>query len=626
MAERTVVTLGETLAALVEGKKYATLRDILVTMNAVDVAGIFEEMPEEKLPLLFRLLPKELAAETFVEMEPEAQELLIRGFSDHELKEVVDELYVDDAVDIVEEMPANVVKRILRQADPEMRKMINEILKYPDDCAGSIMTTEYVSLRPNMTAGEAIQRIRCTGVDKETIYTCYVTENNRKLVGMVSLRTLLFSEDEDVLENIMESNVISVNTLEDQESVAQMFTKYDFAALPVVDQENRLVGIITVDDAIDVLQEETTEDFEKMAGMAPSDKPYLRTGVFETWKSRVPWLLILMLSATLTSMVLTGYETSLAACSALIAFIPMLTGTGGNSGTQASVAVIRGLSLGEVEFSDTFRVVWKEIRVAVLCGVTLAACNFVKLMVVDRFLLHNEGVTVLVAAVICVTMVFTVLCAKAVGCLLPLLAERIHLDPAVMASPFISTVVDVVTLVLYFQVAFLASGGSAPGGFAGEGDGVQAEHRGFVNLLCNHLEADLLIAGVLLGDKGLQCSLLLRPVLHEDGLPGENDALIRGGDFFGDDPGADNGGKTALGIALQALDFIAVGSGVKIDLVMDNDVVDGGGVGVSVVALDRQDSVVPSFQELQGLILWELAAGLVHFVFHACVLLADLIR
>ena len=434
MAERTVVTLGETLAALVEGKKYATLRDILVTMNAVDVAGIFEEMPEEKLPLLFRLLPKELAAETFVEMEPEAQELLIRGFSDHELKEVVDELYVDDAVDIVEEMPANVVKRILRQA-------------------GSIMTTEYVSLRPNMTAGEAIQRIRCTGVDKETIYTCYVTENNRKLVGMVSLRTLLFSEDEDVLENIMESNVISVNTLEDQESVAQMFTKYDFAALPVVDQENRLVGIITVDDAIDVLQEETTEDFEKMAGMAPSDKPYLRTGVFETWKSRVPWLLILMLSATLTSMVLTGYETSLAACSALIAFIPMLTGTGGNSGTQASVAVIRGLSLGEVEFSDTFRVVWKEVRVAVLCGVTLAACNFVKLMVVDRFLLHNEGVTVLVAAVICVTMVFTVLCAKAVGCLLPLLAERIHLDPAVMASPFISTVVDVVTLVLYFQVA-----------------------------------------------------------------------------------------------------------------------------------------------------------------------------
>ena len=438
MAERTIVTLGDTLAALVEGKKYTTLRDILVTMNAVDVAAVFEDMPQDKLPLLFRLLPKELAAETFVEMAPEAQELLIQGFSDNELKEVVDELYVDDAVDIVEEMPANVVKRILQQADPEMRKMINEILKYPDDSAGSIMTTEYVSLRPNMTAEEAIKRIRRVGVDKETIYTCYVTDNNRKLIGMISLRTLMLADDDDVVQDIMETNVISANTLEDQESVAQMFTKYDFSA---------------VDDAIDVLQEETTEDFEKMAAMAPSDKPYLRTGVLETWKSRFPWLLILMLSATLTSMVLTSYENALAACAALTAFIPMLTGTGGNSGTQASVAVIRGLSLGEVEFSDTLRVVWKEVRVAVLCGATLAACNFVKLLVVDRMLLHNEGVTVMVAAVICVTMVFTVLCAKVVGCLLPLLAQRIHLDPAVMASPFISTVVDVVTLLIYFQVA-----------------------------------------------------------------------------------------------------------------------------------------------------------------------------
>ena len=350
-------------------------------------------------------------------------------------------------------MPANVVKRILKQADPEMRKMINEILKYPDDSAGSIMTTEYVSLRPNMTVEEAIKRIRRVGVDKETIYTCYVTETNRKLIGMISMRTLILADDDDVIEDIMESNVISANTLEDQESVAQMFTKYDFSALPVVDQENRLVGIVTVDDAIDVLQEETTEDFEKMAGMAPSDKPYLRTGILETWKSRVPWLLVLMLSATLTSMVLTSYETSLAACTALTAFIPMLTGTGGNSGTQASTAVIRGLSLGEVEFSDTLKVIWKEVRVAVMCGVTLAACNFVKLMTVDRILLHNTGVTATVAFVICLTMVFTVLCAKTVGSLLPLLAERIHLDPAVMASPFISTVVDVVTLIIYLQVA-----------------------------------------------------------------------------------------------------------------------------------------------------------------------------
>ena len=453
MAERTIVTLGDTLAALVEGKKYTTLRDILVTMNAVDVAAIFEDMPQDKLPLLFRLLPKELAAETFVEMDPETQELLIQGFSDNELKDVVDELYVDDAVDIVEEMPANVVKRILKQADPEMRKMINEILKYPDDSAGSIMTTEYVSLRPNMTVEEAIKRIRRVGVDKETIYTCYVTETNRKLIGMISMRTLILADDDDVIEDIMESNVISANTLEDQESVAQMFTKYDFSALPVVDQENRLVGIVTVDDAIDVLQEETTEDFEKMAGMAPSDKPYLRTGILETWKSRVPWLLVLMLSATLTSMVLTSYETSLAACTALTAFIPMLTGTGGNSGTQASTAVIRGLSLGEVEFSDTLQVIWKEIRVAVMCGVTLAACNFVKLMTVDRILLHNTGVTATVAFVICLTMVFTVLCAKTVGSLLPLLAERIHLDPAVVASPLVSTVVDVVTLIIYLPVA-----------------------------------------------------------------------------------------------------------------------------------------------------------------------------
>ncbi|MBQ2925968.1 MAG: magnesium transporter, partial [Ruminiclostridium sp.] len=302
--DRIIVTLGETLAALVEAKKYTTLRDILVTMNASDIAALFEDLPEEKLPLLFRLLPKELAAETFVEMEPEAQELLIQGFSDNELKEVVDELYVDDAVDLVEEMPANVVKRILKQADPEMRKMINEILKYPEDSAGSIMTTEYVSLRPVMTAEEAIKRIRRTGVDKETIYTCYVTDNNRKLVGMVTLRTLLLAEEDDKVEDIMEDNVISVSTLEDQESVVQMMAKYDWAAIPVVDQENRLVGIVTIDDAIDVLQEETTEDFELLAGMTPSDKPYLRTGVFETWKSRVPWLLILMLSATLTSMVL----------------------------------------------------------------------------------------------------------------------------------------------------------------------------------------------------------------------------------------------------------------------------------------------------------------------------------
>ncbi len=452
MAERSL-TLETTLEALLKERKYQTLRDILTTMNASDIAAVFDEMEHSTLPRLFRLLPKELAAETFVEMEPEAQELLILGFSDNELKEVVDELYVDDAVAIVEEMPANVVKRILRQADPETRKMINEILQYPDDSAGSIMTTEYVSLRPNMTVEEAFKRIRRTGFDKETIYTCYVTTDERKLVGFLSIRSLLLADESSVLEEIMEQNVISVNTLEDQETVVQMFSKYNFIALPVVDKEDRLVGIVTIDDAMDVLQEEATEDFEKMAGISPSDKSYLRTSVRETFRARTPWLLILMLSATFTSMILTTFEASLAACAVLTAFIPMLTGTGGNSGTQSSTAVIRSISLGELEFSDLLRVVWKEIRVATLTGLTLAGCNFAKLMLVDHWLFGNASVTPLVALAICLTLVFTVICAKSVGCLLPLLAERSGLDPAVMAAPFISTIVDALSLLIYFQVA-----------------------------------------------------------------------------------------------------------------------------------------------------------------------------
>lgn len=445
MAENTV-TLESTLIALVEGKKYTTLRDILVTMNSADIAALFEELAEEKLPLLFRLLPKELAAETFVEMDPDAQKLLIRGFSDNELKEVIDELYVDDAVDIVEEMPANVVKRILRQADPEMRTMINEILKYPEDSAGSIMTTEYVDLRPQMTAEEAIKRIRRIGVDKETIYTCYVTDKNRKLIGTVSIRTLLLADDGDILENIMEANVISVGTLEDQETVAQMFGKYDFLAMPVVDQENRLVGIVTVDDAIDVLQEEVNEDFEKMAAITPSDKSYFKTGIIETWKQRIPWLLILMVSATFTGIIITSFESALAAQVVLTAFIPMLMDTGGNSGSQASVTIIRGIALNEIEFSDLPAVLWKESRVAILCGITLAVCNFAKVLLIDR-------VNVYVAAVICITLVATVFVAKLVGCTLPMLAKKLGFDPAVMASPFITTIVDAISLLIYFQVA-----------------------------------------------------------------------------------------------------------------------------------------------------------------------------
>ncbi len=449
--ERNPVTFQDTITSLLEQKKYATLRDILTTMNPADIAALFDDLEDDALPLLFRLLPKELAAETFVEMDEDMQELLILGFSDTELKEVVDELYVDDAVDLIEEMPANVVKRILRQADPDTRKMINEILKYPDDSAGSIMTTEYVSFRPDMTVMEAIKRIRRTGVDKETIYTCYVIEDNRKLVGIVSIRTLLLSEENDVIRDIMETHVIAVGTLDDQEAVAHMFRKYNFLAMPVVDGENRLVGIVTVDDAIDVMQEEATEDIEMMAAITPTDKPYMKTGVFETWRKRIPWLLILMISATFTGMIITSFEDALAAQVVLTAFIPMLMDTGGNSGSQASVTVIRGISLGEIEFCDLPKVIWKESRVAVLCGVTLSAANFLKLMFFDRVSMH-------IAAVVCLTLILTVIVAKVIGCTLPMLAKKIGFDPAVMASPFITTAVDAISLLVYFQIAKLLLG------------------------------------------------------------------------------------------------------------------------------------------------------------------------
>ncbi len=452
MAEHNV-TVESTLTALLDEKKYPTVRDILITMNPSDVASILDELPEERLPLLFRLLPKEQAAETFVEMEPEAQELLIRGFSDSELREVLDELYVDDAVDIVEEMPANVVRRILSQADPQMRKEINEILRYPENSAGSIMTTEYVSLRPGMTVEESILRIRRTGVDKETNYTCYVTRD-RTLVGLVTVKDLLLAQDDDLkIEELMETNVISVNTHTDQEDVAQMFAKYNFLALPVVDAESRMVGIITFDDAMDVMEDEATEDMEIMGGMTPSDKTYLRSTVFDLFKHRIPWLLLLMVSATFTGLIITNFESALAAQVALTAFIPMLMDTGGNSGSQSSVTVIRAISLDEIEFSDLPRIVWKEIRTAVLCGATLAAACFVKIMLVDRLLMRNDSITVTVAVVVCITMALTVLIAKIIGAVLPMCAKKIGLDPAVMASPFITTIVDALSLLIYFGVA-----------------------------------------------------------------------------------------------------------------------------------------------------------------------------
>ena len=452
MAERNV-TLEKTMRSLLDGKKYPTLKDILVTLEPADIAAVFGELDEERIPLLFRLLPKELAAETFAELEPESQELLIRGISDKELHEIINELYVDDAVDLVEEMPANVVKRILAQADPQMRKEINEILRYPENSAGSIMTTEYVSLRPTMTVAEAIARIRKTGVDKETIYTCYVTEG-RKLLGTVSVKDLLLaSDDARPVSEIMDENVISVTTLTDQEEVAQMLSKYNFLALPVVDNDGRMVGIVTFDDAIDVLVEETTEDIEKMAGMLPSEKTYLRSSAVDLFKHRIPWLMLLMVSATFTGMIITGFESALAAQVVLTAFIPMLMDTGGNSGSQASVTIIRALSLGELELNDLPRVVWKEIQTAVLCGLALATLCFAKIMLFDRLLLGNTDITVLTAFVVCFTMSVTVLIAKMVGCTLPMLAKRVGFDPAVMASPFITTIVDALSLLVYFGIA-----------------------------------------------------------------------------------------------------------------------------------------------------------------------------
>ena len=458
MAERFEI-VEKALLTLLDEKKYATLRDILITMNPSDVAGIFDSLDEKRIPLLFRLLPKELAAETFVEMESEAQELLIRGFSDNELKEVLDELYVDDAVDLVEEMPANVVKRILRQADPEMRKDINQILRYKDYTAGSIMTTEYVSLKPGMTVGEAILRIRRQGIDKETIYTCYVTDQNRKLLGLVTVKDLLLADDDETnVEDIMLTNVISATTSEDQEEVAQMMNKYNFLAIPVVDAENRMVGIVTFDDAMDVMEDEATEDIEMMAGLMPSEKTYLKSSVFELFKHRIPWLMLLMITSTFTGLIITSFEDALAAQVALTAFIPMLMGTGGNCGSQSSVSIIRALSLDEVKLGDIFKVVWKEIRTAVLCGVVLSLFCFVKIILVDRMMLGNTDITLMVDLVVCCALAVTVLLAKLTGAVLPMAAQALKLDPAVMASPFITSIVDAVSLLVYFMFANLLLG------------------------------------------------------------------------------------------------------------------------------------------------------------------------
>ena len=461
-----MTNLATAITALIESKKYGTLRDILVTMNAADIAALFEDLEPEMLPRLFRLLPKELAADTFVEMESDSQELLIKGFSDSELKEVIDELYIDDAVDIVEEMPANVVKRILAQADPDTRKLINELLKYPDDSAGSMMTTEYVELRPNLTVEDAIKTIRRTGIDKETINICYVTRADRTLYGFVTIRRLILAQPDMTIGDLAETNVISCATLDDQETVAQTLSKYDLLALPVVDGENRLVGIVTVDDAIDVLQEEATEDIEKMAAITPSDRPYLKTGVFSLYVHRIPWLCILMIAAIFTELVINHFSNLMSVqfqsfiSAMLVACIPMLMDTGGNAGNQASVTIIRGLSLGEIEFRDLPRVIFKECRISLLAGATLAVVNFAKMMLMYVITYHNNfndqfAPYLLIAVTVSIALICTVFLAKFIGCSLPILAKKIGFDPAVMAGPFITTIVDVTSLLLLFGLALM---------------------------------------------------------------------------------------------------------------------------------------------------------------------------
>lgn len=431
---------------LLETKQYTRLRQKMAEMNAADIAAIMEEFDEEDMLKIFRILPKSLAADVFSYMEVDSQQFIITSLSEKDAAGIINHLMADDATDLLEEMPANVVKKLLANANPDTRRDINDLLRYPEDSAGSIMTVEYVDLKENMTVEDAIARIRKVGMDSETINICYVLDAKRKLVGTVALRYLLISPGDAVISDIMNEHVIYINTLMDQEEVARQFQKYDFTAMPVVDNEERLVGIITVDDIVDILQEEATEDMEKMAAIVPSDKPYMKTSVIETWKKRMPWLLLLMISATFTGSILTTFEDALMAYGVLIAYIPMLMDTGGNAGGQASVTIIRGLSLNEIEFGDALRVVWKEMRVAILCGGTLAAANFVKLLLLDR-------VGIMVALVVCLTLIASVMIAKVVGCMLPMLARKIGFDPAVMASPFITTIVDVLSLLVYFQIA-----------------------------------------------------------------------------------------------------------------------------------------------------------------------------
>lgn len=449
----------EEILQLLKEKNFAVLKPLLSSMNAIDLAEIFGSAKEEDLPVIFRILPKDLAAEVFVELDRDAQEALLKKLTDREIKDVMDELFLDDTVDLVEEMPANVVKRLLAQSDAQTRSYINELLKYPKNSAGSIMTIEFVAFKPNMTVQEGLDKIRENAIDKETIYTCYVTDEQNRLIGLVTAKDLLISEKDALISEIMEDNVIYANTLDDREEVARTISDYGFLAIPVTDNEKRLVGIVTVDDALDVLEEENTEDFERMAAIMPANTPYLKTGVFSIWKQRAPWLLILMISATFTGLIINIFESRLNAISpVLFACVPMLMDTGGNSGSQVSVTIIRALALGELSLKDTGKILSKELRASLLLAATLALACFAKLMLIDNLLFGYKEYTVQLSAIVSLALFCTVIVAKMVGCLLPLLVKALKLDPAAVASPFITTIVDAVSLIIFCMLSIAILG------------------------------------------------------------------------------------------------------------------------------------------------------------------------
>lgn len=447
--------LFEKLTYFFINRKFTDLRMTVLDMQPIDIAEFMENnLDETEQIVFFRLLPKEFASDVFVELDSDTQEALVKAFTDKELKAVIDDMFLDDTVDIIEEMPANVVKRILKNSDPENRKQINELLEYPDDSAGSIMTTEFISLTGDLTVEQAFDRIRRIGINSETIYTCYVTNNKKKLIGVVTVKDLLLADKSETVEKIMDTSVVSCETLEDKEEVARKFSDYDFLAIPVIDKEGCLVGIVTIDDAVDVIEEEATEDIQKMAAILPTEQPYLKQSVGKIWLSRIPWLLLLMISATFTGLILNTYEASLAAISTmLIACVPMLMDTGGNAGGQASVTVIRSLALGDIEFKDIFKVLWKEIRVSILLAISLGVVCFGKLMLVDNIIFGFKEYTAIRSLVVSFSLALTIVMAKIVGCMLPLFAKKVHLDPAVVASPFITTIVDALSLMLFCTIS-----------------------------------------------------------------------------------------------------------------------------------------------------------------------------